>query len=111
MYNQGDVIIVPFPFTDLTGVKQRPALIISNKEYIRNSPDVIICGITSNLKDLEYSVLLEKRDLNSGFIILKSLIKVDKLTSVDKNIIRKKIATIKQSKLQEVFEILDKIIK
>ena len=111
MYNQGDIVIVPFTFTDLTGVKQRPALVISNNGYNQKNLDVIICGITSNLEDLNYSVILEKRDLSSGFIILKSLIKVDKITSIDKTIIRNKIATIKPSKLQEVFKILDRIIK
>jgi len=59
---KGKIVLVPFPFTDLTGVKQRPALVISNNEYNQKNLDVIICGITSNLEDLNYSVVIEKKD-------------------------------------------------
>lgn len=110
-YEQGDILIIPFPFTDLTGIKQRPAVVISNDDYNKSEIDIVVCAITSNLEDSNHGVTLEKKDLLSGFIVLKSLIKVDKIISVDKNIIRKKIAKIKKNKLEEVFKILDEIIK
>jgi mRNA interferase MazF len=43
-YEQGDIVVVPFPFTDLSEVKQRPVLILSKKNA---SLYVITCGITS----------------------------------------------------------------
>jgi mRNA interferase MazF len=48
-YSRGDVVLVPFPFTDLSAVKRRPALIISNDEYNRATGDVVIAQITSKL--------------------------------------------------------------
>ena len=47
MYKQGDIILIPFPYTDLTGLKQRPAIIISG-EKINKTEDRICCLITSN---------------------------------------------------------------
>ena len=46
MYKQRDIVFLPFPFSDLAGAKQRPALILSN-ESKKNSQDYICCLITS----------------------------------------------------------------
>lgn len=43
----GDVILVPFPFSDQRGTKQRPAAVISSSTYHRQRPDLIILAITS----------------------------------------------------------------
>jgi mRNA interferase MazF len=48
-YRQGDILLVPFPFTDQTGVKQRPAVVLSSDQYNRNHPDVILAPITSQI--------------------------------------------------------------
>ena len=50
-YRKWDIVLVPFPFTDLTAVKRRPALIISPDSYNRSGPDAVIVFITSR-KDL-----------------------------------------------------------
>lgn len=44
---RGDVVLVPFPFTDLSAVKRRPALVVSSTEYNTVTGDVIIAQITS----------------------------------------------------------------
>lgn len=43
----GDVVLVRFPFTDLSAAKQRPAVVVSSPEYNRVRPDLIIAAITS----------------------------------------------------------------
>lgn len=48
--DRGDVVLVPFPFSDLTDVKRRPALVISTREYNDASGDVIIAQITSRTR-------------------------------------------------------------
>jgi mRNA interferase MazF len=49
-YNFGDVILVPFPFTNQTAVKQRPAVVVSNATYNSTKPDIVIMAITSQLR-------------------------------------------------------------
>jgi mRNA interferase MazF len=49
-FNFGDVILVPFPFTDQSGSKQRPAVIISSASYNGQRADLIIMAITSQIK-------------------------------------------------------------
>ncbi len=80
MFEQGDIVIVPFPFTDLSSVKQRPVLVLSKNEYNTKSEDIVTCGITSNLKNKEYSVILDNSHLEGGSIPTKSMIKVDKMS-------------------------------
>ena len=46
-YKFGDVVLVPFPFTDQTGAKKRPAIIVSSGAYHQRRRDVIIMAVTS----------------------------------------------------------------
>ncbi len=46
----GDVVLVPFPFTNQTASKQRAAVIVSKGEYAHWRPDVIVMAITSQLR-------------------------------------------------------------
>jgi mRNA interferase MazF len=46
-YERGDVVLVPFPFTDQTTTKKRPAVVISSNNYNNASPDIVIMAITS----------------------------------------------------------------
>jgi mRNA interferase MazF len=49
-YNFGDVVLVPFPFTDQTTSKKRPAIVVSLTEYNRRLPDLILMAVTSQIK-------------------------------------------------------------
>ncbi len=46
-YSRGDVVLVPFPFAELTGTKRRPALVVSSDEHNRQNRAVVIAQITS----------------------------------------------------------------
>jgi len=109
-YKQGDVILVPVPFTDLKDAKQRPALIISNTIHNAKVEDVVICGITSNIRDEDYSIMIEQKNLVEGNIHFLSRIKADKLFTINKSIIRKKIGRVNTAILDKTKEELRKLI-
>jgi mRNA interferase MazF len=46
----GDVVLVPFPFTDQTASKKRPAVVVSSDAYHRDRPDVILMAVTSQVR-------------------------------------------------------------
>lgn len=101
LFEQGDIVVVPFPFSDLSGFKQRPVLILSNEIYNGKSDDIVTCGITTHMKNSAYSLVLENSDLKEGAIPATSRIRVDKLFTLEKGIIRKKIAKVNKSVLEE----------
>lgn len=109
-FEQGEIILIPFPFSDLSGFKQRPVLILSNNEYNDKTEDVVTCGITSNLKDSEYSVLVSNTDLIDGRIPSKSRIKVDKIFTLKQSLIKKKIGKISKELFKEVRKEIIKLI-
>jgi len=52
-YKFGDIILVPFPFTDQTTTKKRPAVVVSSENYNSGRPDLIIMAITSRLHQVD----------------------------------------------------------
>ena len=64
--SQRDIILIPFPFSDLAGIKVRPALVISNDGYNKNSLDAVVVALTSNISPSPYKVLVTHQDLDRG---------------------------------------------
>ncbi len=58
IYKQGDVLLVPYPFTDQSGFKQRPAVVLSGEAYNQAHPDVILAPITSQVTNTPDEVKL-----------------------------------------------------
>jgi mRNA interferase MazF len=46
----GDVVLVPFPFTNQSGAKRRPAVVVSSADYADHRRDIVIMAITSQLR-------------------------------------------------------------
>jgi mRNA interferase MazF len=49
-FSFGDVVLVPFPFTSQATSKHRPAVSVSNSDYNRTRPDVVLMAITSQFR-------------------------------------------------------------
>lgn len=49
-YRRGDVVLVPFPFSDQSAAKKRPAVVISSTHYNETSPDIVILAVTSKVE-------------------------------------------------------------
>lgn len=96
----GDIIVISFPFSDLSSARKRPALVLSTLE----GEDIILCEITSKIKKDNYFVSLENKDLDSGELKIKSIIRPNRLLTIHKNKINYKFGKIREQKLKEVME-------
>ncbi len=101
-FRRGDIILVPVPFTDLSESKQRPALIISNDDHNSNVEDVVVCGITSNIRDEDYSIVIDQKDMSEGIMPVLSRIKVDKLFTLNKKIVLRRLGRVNKELLEAV---------
>jgi mRNA interferase MazF len=103
--NKGDIVLIPFPFTDLSGIKNRPALILIDGE-----DDITVSFITTQLKWQEdFDVKLEPSQTNG--IKRTSLIRLRKLATIDKDLVIGKLGNLSQSELSNVDKNLVKIFK
>lgn len=104
---KGDIVVTPFPFSDLKSVIRRPALIVANLK----GEDFILCQITSKKHPDPYQVLLDKNDLSHGDLNVKSFIKPSILFTLRESILLYKIGKINKSKEKEVEDKICEIIR
>lgn len=72
---KGDIVVIPFPFSDLSNTKKSPALVLADLK----GNDIILCQITSqNIKD-EYAIKLTEKDFKSGFLAKESNIRPNRI--------------------------------
>lgn len=89
--NKGDVVLIPFPFSDFSGAKNRPAVIL-----IETDEDVTVAFITTQLKwKTEFDVLLQPSDLNG--LKKDSLIRLNKLATIDKELVIGRLGSIDET--------------
>ena len=94
--NKGDIVLITFPFTDLSGSKLRPALVlISGKE------DITVAFITTNLREVGSSDLLLKTNQSNG-LKKDSLLKLNKIATLDSDLVMGKIGNLSETELTEV---------
>lgn len=111
-YRQRDIVLVPFPFSDLSGQKLRPVLVLSNDRYNLKSADALVCGITTNLKTAPYSILLDLTDVEvTGTLRHISKIKADTIASLDQSTFIKVIARLKPVRFQLVIAEIEMLVK
>ncbi len=104
---KGDIVVVPFPFSDLSASKKRPALVLANLD----GDDIILCQITSSAKRDLYCVALNKNQLTSGNLQIDSFIRPNRIFTSDKALILYKLGTIEKKIFAKVVEQLHEIIK
>ncbi|MBU3906946.1 MAG: type II toxin-antitoxin system PemK/MazF family toxin [Nanoarchaeota archaeon] len=110
MIEQRELLLVPFPFSDQSGRKVRPVIVISNNEFNKYSDDVIVIGVTSNnLKD-KYTINLTNKSLDEGKLLTNCFIKIENLLKLDKELIIKKIGKINKETLKNIIDKLSAII-
>ena len=95
---KGDVVVVPFPFSDLSASKKRPALVAATLA----GNDVILCQITSKTISDGYAVPVANADFKTGTLHQDSNIRPNRLFTADSSIILYRAGELTPSKIKEV---------
>jgi mRNA interferase MazF len=103
---KGDIVTIPFPFTDLSGNKKRPAFVVTDLD----GDDIIVCQITSKSKSDPFSLPLNVHDFVSGGLPVDSFIRPNKIFTADKNIILSVAGHLSEDKIREVLNAVITII-
>ncbi len=102
MYRQGDIVLIPFPYSDLSTTKQRPVLVLSNTDYNKVQSDLIVAAITSNLISKTYTIQITADDLDEGQLRTTSIVRADKIYTLSNQIVIKKFGHLKPLIFSEV---------
>jgi mRNA interferase MazF len=102
---KGDIVLTPFPFTDLVGNKIRPAIIL-----IESESSATICFISTQIYfQSDYDFILTPNKTNR--LKKESIVKINKIATIDKNLIIGKIGSLNNLETQTLNHALKKILK
>ncbi len=104
LFAVGDIVIIPFPYSDLSKSKLRPALIIADID----KSDHIMLQITSKFYDDKHTSIISQNDLTTGNLNFDSYVKYSKIFTGNDSLIAKVIGTLKPEKVNEIInQIID----
>jgi mRNA interferase MazF len=101
---KGDVVVTPFPYSDVSKSERRPALVVTSLR----GDDLILCMITTKNRADGYSISLSSGDFSNGSLPHDSMIRPNRLFTADSNKIYDKRGCVVDIKMKEV---VDKIVE
>lgn len=102
MPKQGDILLIPIPFTDLSSQKRRPVIVISNDQYNRKTNDIVVVAMTSNPQVTDYSLSVTSSDLVEGALNRPGKIRVDKIYTLSQTIVAKTFGQVDDKTLNRI---------
>jgi mRNA interferase MazF len=103
----GAVVLVPFPFSDLTSSKLRPAVVLAET----GRSDWVMCQITSNPYADTSAVEIKDEDFNAGTLKLTSYARPGKLFTANESLIVSEIGVLKKDALEKIIGAVVKLIQ
>ena len=101
VYNFGDVVLVPFPFTDQSGAKKRPAVIVSSDAYNAARPDLVLMAITGQARGTTNVGETQVIEWQKAGLLKASFIKPI-LTTIEKKLVLNKLGRLDQQDRDEL---------
>ena len=108
-YNFGDIVIVPFPFTDQTATKKRPAVIVSSSFYNSSLPDIVLMAITSQIRSPPNNGEMEITEWQNAGLLKPSVVKPI-FTTIEKKLISKTLGYLESGDAQNLRNKLQNLI-
>jgi mRNA interferase MazF len=104
---KGDVVVIPFPFSDLSNTKKRPALVLADLP----GDDILLCQITSQPHNEATVLSLTTTHFVSGALPVSSFIRPTRIFTADKHIIIRKAGTISRALMNNVIDAIVSLLK
>ena len=94
----GDVVIAPLYYTDLSGSKPRPAIVLAEV----GMSDWILCQVTSSPESREREIILSSNDLAIGQLRQQSWVRPDRLFTLNESVFHHTVGRLTNTKLAEI---------
>jgi mRNA interferase MazF len=110
MPDQGDILLIPIPFTDLSSQKRRPVIVISNNDYNQKTADIVVVAMTSNPARADYSITITSADLERGSLNRPGRVRVDKIYTLSQSIVAKNFGRVNNTTIDRIRQVLLELI-
>ena len=108
---QGEIYLVPIPFSDLSSSKKRPVLILSPNDYNDSQPDCLVMAITSRIDPRNpYGVIFSERDVE-GRLPKESQLRADKIYSVHQKILIHRFGSLSKERYRLAVSLLCQMVE
>ena len=104
---RGDVLVIEFPYSNLKQVKRRPVLVLKVPE----GEDIIVVQITGSSYKNSVEIPLKNKEFEKGSLKKESYIRIDKIASIEKSLIKYRAGSLKQEKFNAILEKIISFIK
>ena len=108
-YEFGDVVLVPFPFTDRTAGKRRPAVVVSSMAYHRDRPDVIILAVSSQSRPQGGAGEATIAKWKEAGLLRPSVLK-PVVATIERGLILRKLGRLVEGDIAALRQVLDEIL-
>lgn len=109
-FNFGHVVLVPFPFTDQSGAKKRPAVVVSSKRYNTDRRDIVIMAITSQVRpSLAFGEALITNWQTAG--LLKTSVLKPVFATIEQNLVLRTMGKLSANDCSALHEVLNDAIE
>ena len=111
MPRQGEIVLLPVPFTDLSSRKRRPVIVISGDAYHRSTTDMIVVAMTSNPAIVDYGFVIDSTDLERGRLNRPGTVRVDKIYTLSQSLIVTTFGCVNRPVLDRIHELLLELLR
>ncbi len=110
MPDQGEIVLIPIPFTDLSPQKRRPVIVISNKTYNHKTLDIVVVAMTSDPAVVDFSFTINSSDLDAGKLNRPGNVRVDKIFTLSQSLVIKTFGRVNSTVLNQIRDKLQELI-
>lgn len=95
---KGDIVVLEFPFSNLIRAKRRPSLVIK----VPRGEDILVCQITGKSCEKSVEIPIKIEDFYNGSLQVESYLRMDKIFSIEKSLIKYKAGSLKREKFNQI---------
>ncbi len=110
LVSQKDIVLVPYPFSNLRQSKYRPVIVMSNDTYNRKFKDFIAVPLTTNPNIRDHTVPVSSKEMTTGSLTTSSVAKVDKIFNLEQDLVVKTYGQLSQDVFDKIRTELIKLI-
>jgi mRNA interferase MazF len=108
---QGDVVLIPVPFTDLSSRKRRPVIVVSSEAYHASGKDMIVVAMTSNPAQALWSFRIESSDLITGQLNRPGTVRVDRIYTLAQSLAVARFGAVSRDVLDRIRATLADVVR